>query len=119
MSVRGNVIRRTVHRGNVRSGNCRSGNCPSGKCPSGKCPSGKVLRGKVSRGTVLIPFRGKRKGALGTIAQHCLVAMLEKWKSCNDKGKSFGALMTDLSKAFDCLSHELIVTKLHAYGFDK
>ena len=27
--------------------------------------------------------------------------------------------MTDLSKAFDCLSHELIVTKLHAYGFDK
>ena len=27
--------------------------------------------------------------------------------------------MTDLSKAFDCLSHELIITKLHAYGFDK
>ena len=25
--------------------------------------------------------------------------MLENWKSCNDKGKSFGALMTDLSKA--------------------
>ena len=40
-------------------------------------------------------------------AQHCLVAMLEKWKSCNDKGKSFGALMTDLSKALDFLSHEL------------
>ena len=27
----------------------------------------------------------------GFSAQHCLVAMLEKWKSCNDKGKSFGA----------------------------
>ena len=25
-------------------------------------------------------------------AQHCLVAMLEKWKSCNEKGKSLGAL---------------------------
>ena len=43
--------------------------------------------------------------------------MLEKCKSCIDKGKSFGAPMTDLSKVFDCLSHELIITKLHAYGF--
>ena len=52
-------------------------------------------------------------------AQHCLVAMLGKWKSCNDKWKSFAALMTDLSKAFDCISHELIITKVHAYGFDQ
>ena len=43
--------------------------------------------------------------------------MLEKWKVCNDKKLSFGALLTDLSKAFDCLSHELLIAKLHAYGF--
>ena len=43
--------------------------------------------------------------------------MLEEWKSLVDKGKEFGALLTDPSKAFDCLSHELIVTKLNAYGF--
>ena len=45
--------------------------------------------------------------------------MLEKWKSAVDKRKSFGALLADLSKAFDCLSHELQLAKLHelSYGF--
>ena len=43
--------------------------------------------------------------------------MLEKWKNAVDKGKVFGALLTDLSKAFDCLPHELIIVKLNAYGF--
>ena len=53
----------------------------------------------------------------GRNTQQCLLAMLEKWKRSVDSGKAFGALLADLSKALDCLDHELLVAKLNAYGF--
>ena len=53
----------------------------------------------------------------GYSTKYCLLAILKKRKSAVDKGKSFGALLTDLSKAFECLSHELLLAKLHACGF--
>ena len=50
-------------------------------------------------------------------AYNHLIAMLEKWKNSLDKRKTFVALLTDLSKAFDCLLLDLIIAKLNAYGF--
>ena len=47
--------------------------------------------------------------------QQCL--LLEKWKRAVDSGQMFDALLTDLSKAFDCFDHELLIAKLNAYGF--
>ena len=45
--------------------------------------------------------------------------MAEKILLARDKKEVCGAILTDLSKAFDCISHGLLIAKLNAYGFDK
>ena len=54
----------------------------------------------------------------GYNTQHCLLMMVEKSKETFDKGGLGGALLTDLSKAFDCIKQDLLIGKLAAYGFD-
>ena len=54
----------------------------------------------------------------GHSSQHALISLLEKWCYKADQGRMFGALLTDLSKAFDCLRHNIIIAKLNAYGFE-
>ena len=48
--------------------------------------------------------------------QDCLLAMVENYIKLLDQGNEYDALLTDVSKAFDCLSHNLIVAKLYACG---
>ena len=43
----------------------------------------------------------------GCSTRHCLLTLLKKRKKSVDKGKRFGALLTD-SKTFNCLDHELL-----------
>ena len=51
-------------------------------------------------------------------AQHCLINLLEKWRKSLDHGLIFGALLTDLSKAFDSVSYELLIPKIIAHGVE-
>ena len=55
----------------------------------------------------------------GYNAQHALVQMLEKWKTSLDNGANIGAILMDLTKAFDCIKHDLLLAKLSAYGFSR
>ncbi len=48
--------------------------------------------------------------------EHVLVKLIESWKSAFDNKDCVGILLMDLSKAFDCIPHGLMISKLHAYG---
>ena len=64
----------------------------------------------------LSPFLcGYRKGFS---PQYALLSLLEKWRISLDKKGFGGAILMDLSKAFDTLNHDLLIAKLHAYGFE-
>ena len=61
----------------------------------------------------LAGFRGKHN------IQHAFLKMIETWRAMRNKTNKVGAIIMDLSKAFDMLNHNLLLCKLKAYGFNK
>ena len=52
--------------------------------------------------------------------QHALLKMSETCHAILNKGSKVGPIIIDLSKAFDTLNHNLVLSKLKAYyGFSK
>ena len=43
---------------------------------------------------------------------------IQKWQAELDSGGCAGAILMDLSKAYGCLSHDLLIAKLEANGLD-
>ena len=51
--------------------------------------------------------------------QHVLLRLIEQRRACLYQNEVVGGILMDLSKAFDCLPHDLLIAKLEAYGVEK
>ena len=54
----------------------------------------------------------------GYNAQHCLLVMIKKMERARYKNKVCSAVLPDLTKTFDFLSYDFLMSKLQVFGFD-
>ena len=52
-------------------------------------------------------------------SSHVLIKLIGHWKKVLDENFVAGTVLMDLPKAFECNPHDLLIAKLHAYGFSK
>ena len=51
--------------------------------------------------------------------QQVSIRLLEEWRNKLDKNFIVGAVLMDLSKAFHCIPHSLIIAELATYGIER
>ena len=51
--------------------------------------------------------------------QHILFRLIQSWKKELDNSGLMRTILMDISKAYACLPHDLLIAKLEAYGLDK
>ena len=51
-------------------------------------------------------------------AQQCLPFMIKQWRVSLNVNWTCATVLTDLSKAFDCFLHDLLIAKLYTCGCD-
>ena len=80
---------------------------------------GKILQNQIVNfiDNFLSPYISAYRKAHST--NHVLIRLIEDWKKGLDNDNLVGTVLMDLSKAFDCISHDLLIAKLSAYGFHK
>ena len=106
-----------VHKANATTN--KSNYRPISGLPCGSKIFERIIQCQITKyvETFLSPYLcGYRKGYS---VQHALIMLLERWRISLDKNGFGGAILMDLSKAFDTLNHNLLIAKLHAYGFSK
>ena len=50
---------------------------------------------------------------------HVLMRLIENWKRPLDENLQIGTVLMDLSKAFDCIPHDLLIATFYAYGLSE
>ena len=80
---------------------------------------GKVIKNYLmkSMDNFFSPYLSAYRASYST--QHVLLRLIEEWKTNLDNNFAVGAVLMDLSKAFDCIPHDLLIAKLAAYGFEE
>ena len=66
---------------------------------------------------LISPFISAYRESYNT--QHVLIRLIEEYRKNLGNNYFTGAVLMDLSKAFDCIPHDIEIAKSADYGFDK
>ena len=75
----------------------------------------RCLHDSLSNLTVQVLFKFAPAYRISYSSNHVLLKLIKEWKKSLDDKNIIGAVIMDLSKAFNCIPHDLLVAKLHAF----